>query len=127
MKIRELRREDSDRLKEIIESNGPDFRVPSFKYPIVEGVVTQNEEVIGYGLTRYFSEALIVLDQNLSNYDKAKAILTLFKPCIAAAKREELDELNVFVSDPEYAELLIKHFGFVQFPGISLTKDLTNG
>ena len=127
MKVRELRESDVPRLKEIIESNGSEFTLPEFKNVITDGLVCKNNIPVGYGMARLFCEALIVLDQNLSNFDKAKAILKLYQSCIETCKDAGMTEMNVFVDDVYYANLLIKHFNFRHYQGHALVKDLTNG
>lgn len=129
MIVRELRIEDRDRLREIIESNGSEFTLPEFANTITDGVVLKDEIPVGYGMARLFCEALIVLDQNLSNFDKARCISALYQSCIETCKDAGMTEMNVFVEDLEYANLLIKHFGFRRYAGYALVKNLgeTNG
>lgn len=117
MIIREIQASDLDWLRSVPKQTS----LPSLRNVVIDGILDKNGP-IGYGMTRLFAEALIVIEPSLSNLEKARAIKILYEACIAAC--DETDELHAFVKDSLFAKLLEKHFGFWQVPGIHMMKRL---
>ncbi len=112
MDLRRLRFDDYDKISEIWDRcHKGKLGIPPRRFVVTEAV-TENGKVTGYGVLRFFAEALLFLDTELPEYEKAKSFLLLLEQAIIDAKLAGLDGINVGTDDEEFAELLKRKFNF---------------
>lgn len=104
-----------------------DFSVPDRRNAIIDAVVeNDNGEVIAYGQVKMFAEAMFILDKDAPARDKVMALRLLMLEAFRGTDSANLRNLYAFISDPEFADLVAKHFGFerVQNPGELLLREM---
>jgi hypothetical protein len=84
-------------------------------------VADKNNKLVAYGLNRFLSEAVMVLDHSLSNRDKIEALILLMKEAKSKCCHRQL---FVRVQDPQFGAILKKHFNFRESKGILLVSDV---
>ena len=122
--IRNLEFKDYFNFEKLIKKSGqfPLVHLNSYLYP-VKKVIEIDGNIRGSALLHRTSEVSLVLDSDLSNYQKSKAIMEFFALLPQELKKLQLEDTHVFVtkeSGDKYTESLKKHFGFVDASGKAL-------
>lgn len=94
---------------------------------ITERVVLDGEDVVAFGVVKEFAEAVLVLDQETNKRKKLAALEGLLLRAIQTCKELKLKDLHIFAQKEDFAQLLIKQYGFQRITSIPLVKDLRNG
>jgi len=118
MIIRSLDLADLEGLNEIWERCHKGKRgIPARKYTITDAIAENGGgKLAGYGTVRFFAEALLFLDKDLSGYQQAKAFKLLMDRAIEDCKRADVEQLNVGVDDAGFEAILKNRFGFIDRP-----------
>lgn len=112
MELRRLKHSDYDKISEIWERcHKGKYGIPARKFLVTEAV-TENGKITGYGLVRFFAEAMLYLDKDVSSIEQAKSFKALMEQAIIDCKVHQLDQLNVCIEDDSFGLILRKHFGF---------------
>lgn len=95
--------------------------------PIVDqfetaAVVTKDDEVKGFGVTRALLEAVLYTDGSVK--DKTIVLKELLNRAALDATNLGFNQLYVFVDSPQFAEILISHFNFTPAIGKCLILNL---
>lgn len=101
-----------------------DFRLPNIDSCIVDRVAISGNNIVAYGIVKRMAEAIILLDQNSSEYIRAKAMKELMLVAEIGAKLAKCQQLHLFIKDEKLADSLIEHFSFVKSKDLVLVKDL---
>ena len=113
MILRRLKYDDFEKIDEIWQRcHKGVYGIPARKFVITEAVTENSGKVTGYGLVRYFAEAMLYLDTDLSEYEKAKSFLLLMEQAIVDCKTHDVDQINVGCEDENFAKILERKFGF---------------
>lgn len=113
MNLRRIKFEDLDKINEMWERcHKGKLGIPPRRFVVTEAV-TENGKVIGYGILRFFAEALLYLDTDVPPYERAKSFLMLMEQAIIDARLSGLDQINVGTDDEHFADLLRKKFKFL--------------
>lgn len=121
--FRRLHDTDLPRINELWDGSY-DLEVKSSN--IGDAVVIQNDDIAGFGIIKEFAEVVLVLNKDLSKRDQIQVLKKLYDRAVHHCKDLKLKELHAFVKDEQFAQLLIKHFGFRKIEGIPLILDLRN-
>lgn len=126
MELRRLRPTDPEKIDELWRRCHSNFGIPPRRFLVTDAVTYDGEgRISGYGLVRYFGEALLYLDKDRSAFEQAKSFKLLMEQAISDCKIHGLDQLNVFTDDDSF-EGILKKYGFVgRDKGLFL--ELTNG
>lgn len=109
---------DLERINDIYEKFFQDqIYLPSLDHTIGNGVISNDSDIVAFGMVRLYPEAIIVIDQDASNRNKGIALKLLFDEAIKACKSRNYKELNATVYNNSYGDLLTKHFGFKDCDG----------
>jgi hypothetical protein len=113
-RLRSFRTSDVEAIDRIWRKHhSNDFSVPDRRNAVVDAVVEDdNGEVIAYGQVRLFAEAMFILDLDARARDKIEALKLLMLEAFRGTDSAGLRNLYAFISDPEFADLIEKHFGF---------------
>jgi hypothetical protein len=123
--FRELQPGDSLVIDGIYEKFHRDgFGIPSRTHLVTEGVAENESGVIAYGMVKLFCEAIMVLDLDQPDREKISAIRELMSVAIMDSTKLGAEQLHVFVQNPNFAEVLKKHFGFMPCKGEALVLNL---
>ena len=79
---------------------------------VVTDAVVENGKLTGYGVVRFFAEASLYIDKDISRFQQAKTFKLLMEKAIKDCKSASLDALNVVVVDPSFEDLLRKRYDF---------------
>jgi len=121
--IRCLVESDIPKINEIWERcHKGKYGIPNRNFLVTEAVTELSDKITGYGMVRFFAEAMLYLDKDLSPYEQAKSFKLLIERAILDCAG--LDQLNVAVKDKEFEELLKNRYGFVD-RGKVIFKELT--
>lgn len=88
------------------------YGIPQRKFIITESVTSIDAKITGYGVVRLFAEALMYLDNDLSNYQRARSFKMLMDKAIKDCKASGLDQLNVGIKNPDFADILREKYEF---------------
>ena len=112
MNLRRLKYSDIEKIDEIWERcHKGKYGIPARNLLITEAV-TENGKITGYGIARFFAEAMLFLDKDLSEYEQARSFKMLMEQAIIDCKLNGLDQLNVCVEDESFEKILRSHFKF---------------
>jgi len=115
VKIRPWRREDVDPIDRIWRAHhSSDFSVPDRRDSITDSVVVENERLIAYGQVKHFAEAMFIVDKDASRRERANALKLLMTQAFIGTRKAGLNQIYAFISDPDFALLIEKHFGFTR-------------
>lgn len=127
MKIREFRPSDIEAIDRIWRAHYNDVTLPDRRNAVIDAVVESREGgVVGYGQVKLFAEAMLFLDKDASQRNKAQALKLLMLEAIRGTDNAGLKSLYCFIRDPEFATLISKHYGFdiVDAPGELLLREV---
>ena len=111
MIIRSLKFSDLLQIDEFWRKHHKGIRgIPERKFILSEAVVEENDKVFAYGIVRFFAEALIFMNNDVSSYKRAKAFKLMMDQAIRDGKQLDLDNINFGVDDPHFEEIL-KSYG----------------
>lgn len=96
------------------------------KNAIVDRVVEDSGRIIAYGQVHHFAEAMAFPDMNCSLRERILALKLLLTEAFIGVDKAGLKELYIFSRQPEFANILSKHFGFeiVDNPGELLLREV---
>ncbi len=100
------------------------FGLPSRDNIIADAVVERHGKVIAYGTIKTYYEVVMVLDHSLPMRDKILAIRLLVHKAETEAKLAGIEQLQLFVLDDSFKNILIKHFGFTVCGGTAMVKTI---
>lgn len=120
LKIRRPREADVKRIQEIAAQNNSNPLPNKFE----TAAVVLNDSLIAFGVNRVHFEALFYLDNTVSKREKVNALKKIMEIGILDAKGSGIEEIHVFAETEQFAEILIKHFGFRRAKGVPLIRDL---
>lgn len=122
MFLRGYKSADAGKINRIWISHHMDnFGIPrNDEHIVTQGVIEADGEAIAYGMVKLFAEAIMVLDLNASQRQKVEAMKLLMEAAVAEAKSKGLEQMHVFVKRPSLADILRKHFSFVDCSGDAL-------
>jgi hypothetical protein len=110
--LRRLKPTDYDKINEIWERcHKGKYGVPARKFVITEAI-TENGRITGYGIVRFFAEAMLYLDKDLTTYEQAKSFKALMEQAIIDCRSYDLDQLNVSIEDEDFRDILKRHYNF---------------
>lgn len=124
MEIRDLNLRDYITLEKLHDKVS-EFPIPnpSNKLNIVKKAIYDDGNFIGAGFAWNTTEISLIVDDDLSSIKRAKAVKLLFDTLLKELVGLGYEDSHVFVipkTDVKYAELLKKHFGFIDDEGIPL-------
>lgn len=126
IKLRSLTPSDIITLDQLWKEHWSDTTLPNLKNRVIDAIAydTTNERIIGYGQVKLFAEAQLFLDPTCRKRDRAKALQLLMAEAERGVRRADLEDLYIFIKDPDFAVLIAKRYGFyrVTEPGELLLK-----
>lgn len=109
MNLRRLRPQDYDKINTLWEKcHKNKFGIPPRRFLVTEAI-TENDSLTGYGIVRFFAEALLYLDKEKSPFEQAKSFKLLLEQAIIDCKNNGLDQLNVFTDDEHFKRILQRY------------------
>jgi hypothetical protein len=103
------------------------FGLPSRDNVVADAVVELDERVIAYGTIKNYYEVIMVLDHSLPIRDKVNAVKMLMQKAEYEAKLAGIEQLQLFVQDDSFKNILEKHFGFTVCGGTAMVKTINLG
>jgi len=94
------------------EYHSDECSLPNRNNVIIDAVVEQNGQVVGYGQTRIFAEAMLFLDKSCSTRTRTGVLKLLMSEALRGTERAGIEQLYCFIKDPKFATLISKHFSF---------------
>ena len=110
--IRERNFEVSD-IPEIssIHRKQPELGVPSLTNVLVNKTfVDEFGSVVGYGVLKVFSEAVLIINQDISKLSKGKVLRLGMKTALDTCKKNHIEQLYIITSFPGFDAVLQKHY-----------------
>ena len=127
IKLRSFSWDDVPAISKIWEDHHSDhFGLPNRRSSVIDAVVEHDNKIIAYGQLKLFAEAMLFLDKSAPLRARATAWRLLMLEAFRGAEQAGIREIYAFITDPNYALLLQKHFHFFQAdkPGELLIKEL---
>lgn len=100
--------------------------VLDFDRILYHGVIEDEKGIIVYGAVKTFHELVISVNKDRNVKDRANAIKELLHGCVYLAGHDGPTKLFA-LSEPEFAEILVKHYGFTKLPEQVLALKVNNG
>lgn len=126
--IRQITSDDVDAIRSLHERFAK-FPLPNLvdKQYFCRKACEVDGKLVGFGLLRYTSEAIIVLDESLQRRVRVIAVEDLLRAGIFECQRHGVDEIHAFLTgdfSESFARILKEKFGFVDSTGIPLFLEL---
>lgn len=113
MDIRHVKQADIAEITRIWEQHhAHSFALPHRRNLITEAVIEADGKLIAYGQVRHVAEPILVLDLNARQRDKREALIYLMHEAFRGTHNAGLDRLFAFTRDPDFADLIVKHFKY---------------
>lgn len=112
MNPREYKPEDEPAIKSLRDHFHPDVLLPPRNGRIIEGVIEEEGKLIAYGVVATFAEAVLVMDLEQSLRKKYDIVRILMNGAIMAVRLKDIGELHVTATDPKWAGVLERLYGF---------------
>jgi hypothetical protein len=122
MEVRPAKKEDWPYLIEL--HKGHPFPFPDFKNMLDILVVEDNGKVVAWGYTKKYVEIVFVPDINTPKSTKVKSLRLLSEKSTELTKARGIDMVHSYVTDEQFAELLVKRFNYGVCTGTPLFLDL---
>lgn len=123
MIVDRIRPEDIPLIRRIHEKLGFDWQEPCLHIGTIKCIVGDNK-LIGAGFLRPTVEAVMVLDPDINNRQKAHALYYMMRQAIDDTKAINLNEIHAWVKEPEFVRVLKRHYCFEEPRGESLVLKL---
>ena len=114
--IREFKEKDLEQIEKI-RSQFHSFPLPDIAEAYANAVVEVNGRVLGFGVNRYITESIMILDLSLPMRAKSFVLSELIRESVRKSKQ---DFIHSFVESPTFEEVLKKHYGYKPCKGVAL-------
>lgn len=116
---------DLDRVKELHRKFYPDeFELPDIERAFAAFVVERDGRMLGVGMVRQLAETIMLMDKSISMREKMTTIHQVVVESLFQTALHGYDQGHVFIQDPHFKDVLIKHFGLRQCKGEALVLDV---
>jgi len=106
----------------------PELGVPSLRHVIDNCVIEKDEELIAYGVIKFFAEAIMIIDrENTRKREKAEALTKIIERGISSSKNMGIEKLFLISNDENFSKVLMRKYGFRRCSGETLALELENG
>lgn len=122
MIVRPAKKEDWPFLLKIVE--GHTFPLPDFKNMLDILVVEDDGKIVAWGYTKKFVEVVFVPAVDSSKITKVKSLKLLSEKSTELTKARGIDMVHSFVTDDDFAKLLVERFNYGVCTGTPLFLDL---
>lgn len=127
--IQDFKIDDMKKLEQIKDPTydiNVDVRSPL--YYIKKSIYDEKGNFVGSAFVHLTSEVTLVLDKDVSNLTRAKAVKEVFDTFNQEFLKFGIEDTHVFVlDDPKYEEFLINKFGFKRAQGTPLYRKVDHG
>lgn len=124
MIYRQTREHDIPQLAKL-QKEHPDFHDLNLTKCVTDGVVVDdNQDVVAYGIVIPFAEAVFIPDLSRTKKERTEALRLLMRQAIYGTEKVGLKQLHCFIKNEEFAEIMIKHYGFEPCIGQALVLNL---
>lgn len=124
IKLRSLTKSDIIELDKLWKEHWQNTSLPGLKNRVIDAVAYNDERIVGYGQVKLFAEAMLFLDPTCRKRDRAHALKLLMEEAQRGVNRAGLEDLYIFIKDPDFALLIAQRYGFERViePGELLLK-----
>lgn len=122
--IRQAKKVDLNTVKEFHDKQSSHHL--DFENILYHGVYENENGIIAYGAVKAFHELVISVNKDRSVRDRTEAIKELLNACVYLSGSEGPTKLFA-LAEPEFAETLVKHFGFTLLSEQVLALKVNNG
>lgn len=113
MIVRRFQLEDLAKIDELWKKHhAHQFSLPRLRPSIITCVVEDKEGMIAFGNLKVFAETVMVMDHDRSAIVRAKAFKEIMPVAIMGAQQADITEIHAVVQDPDFGDVLRKHYGF---------------
>lgn len=109
--------QDIEEIRKIHSKLGFDWQEPCLHIGTIK---CTTDKIIGAGFLRPTVEAVMILDPDANNRDKAKALYCMMRQAIDDTLSINLNEIHAWVKEPHFVEVLKRHYKFEEPRGQSL-------
>lgn len=116
--VREFKERDLREIERIHALfHGDNFPMPNIAEAYANAVVELDGRVLGFGINRYITESIMILDLSLPLRIKSIVLSELIKESVRKSKQ---DLIHSFVESPTFEQVLKKHYGYKPCKGAAL-------
>lgn len=76
-------------------------------------------------MLKTYVEAIMIVEQSLSQRQKVEAFKSLMESAEAEARLAGIEQLQIFVQDASFQNILQDHFNFRPCAGVAMSKDIS--
>ena len=98
--------------------------MPQLEPSIITCVVEDDKGMIAFGNLKIFAETYMVMDHDRSKLERARAFKEIMPVAIMGAQRVGIHQIHACTQDPDFADVLRKHYGFWDVLGEHLIKEV---
>ena len=89
-----------------------DFSIPAVENVLTTPIVYEDNKLIAFGMVKLFAEAILVMNLDATTRERVNAMKILFAEAFKACDKANIEQLHVSVTNPDFAEMLKKHYDF---------------
>jgi N-acetylglutamate synthase-like GNAT family acetyltransferase len=125
LKLRRYLPSDLEAVSRIWEKHhSQTFSLPALNPSIITGVIVdENDKVVAFGNLKIYAEGVIVMDHDRPKATLGRALKKLMEAAIMGARKFGVSRIHVSTTDPDYSEILRKHYGFSDVLGEHLVRE----
>lgn len=122
VQIREFQLTDLTDINKIATQH--EFEMPDRKHIITEATMVNSDGIVGYGQVKLIPEAIMVIDKTMPTKIRVECLRQLHEQAIFGAVSSGYDQLHGFITDPAFAAIMQKHYGYDVCRGQALVLNL---
>ena len=89
-----------------------DFSIPAVENILTAPIVYNDDRLVAFGMVKLFAEAIMVMDLDSNKRDRVNAMKILLMEAFKACNAANIEQLHLSVTNPDFAEMLKKHYDF---------------
>jgi hypothetical protein len=103
-----------------------EFSLPPLDEAIIACVAVDETtgKIVAYGVMKVYAEVVMVIDHDRGRITRARALTELMGVGVMAAQKAGLPQIHAMTTDPDYADVLRKHYGFSNIEGEHLMMEV---
>ena len=103
-----------------------DFPLPNLQNIFSSVVVVKDDKVIAFAYVKALVEAVFIPDLS-SKKNIVSSLRLVHDKLLEDVKQMNVEQVHLFTSNPEFAEIMKEHFGFEAAVGEALVLEVANG
>lgn len=124
IEVRRANKKDWEEIVKLLAQHS--FPFPNFRNILSAVVIVKDEKVIAFAYVKTLVEAIFIPDLS-SRRNVISSLKLVYDKLLEDVKEMNIDQVHLFTSDPQFADILKNHFHFDDIIGEGLVLEVANG